>query len=187
MRTFGSAALALACAGLVTIGCGKKSPATAPQPPLASSAPVAAPAAPPPPARAAEPARELSEKELFARKSLEELNAERPLGVVYFDVDQSVIRADARTVLQRNADWLRRWGSTRITIEGHCDERGTNEYNLALGERRAHAVKSYLASLGVAADRVHVVSMGKEAPSCTDASEGCWQQNRRGHPFITAK
>ena len=75
MRTFGSAALALACAGLVTIGCGKKSPATAPQPPLASSAPVAAPAAPPPPARAAEPARELSEKELFARKSLEELNA----------------------------------------------------------------------------------------------------------------
>jgi peptidoglycan-associated lipoprotein len=90
-------------------------------------------------------------------------------------------------VLGRSADYLKRWTSTRIVVEGHCDERGTAEYNLGLGERRAAAVKDYLVSLGISADRIAVVSKGKEAPQCTDSNETCWQQNRRGHPVFTAK
>ena len=106
---------------------------------------------------------------------------------MYFDLDESTIRDDARGALQKNADWLKRWTSTRITIEGHADERGSAEYNLALGDRRANAVKDYLVSLGVPADRVAVVTKGKESPFCTESNETCWQQNRRGHFIITAK
>ena len=94
---------------------------------------------------------------------------------------------DARAPLQRNADYMRRWPSLRITVEGHCDERGTAEYNLSLGERRSAAVKSYLISLGVAADRITVISKGKESPFCREENEACWQQNRRGHFIVTAK
>jgi peptidoglycan-associated lipoprotein len=129
----------------------------------------------------------LTEEELFARKTLEELNAERPLGDAFFDYDQYTIRDDARPVLQQSAEWLRRWTSTRVTIEGHCDSRGTTEYNLALGERRGNAVKEYLISLGVGGDRLLVVSKGEESPVCFAELESCWQQNRRAHPIITAK
>jgi peptidoglycan-associated lipoprotein len=115
------------------------------------------------------------------------LNAERPLDDVFFDLDEATIRADARGPLQKNAEWMKRWASTRVSVEGHCDERGTAEYNLALGERRANAVMEYLVSLGVASDRVAVVSKGKESPFCTESNESCWQQNRRGHFVITAK
>ena len=114
-------------------------------------------------------------------------SAERPLADVFFDYDQSTLRDDARPVLQRNADWLRRWTSTRITVEGHCDSRGSSEYNLALGSRRADAIRQYLVSLGVPEGRVIAVSKGKEQPVCRDDSESCWQQNRRGHSQITAK
>ena len=99
----------------------------------------------------------------------------------------TALRDDARASLSKNAEYLRRWDSTRITIEGHADERGTPEYNLALGERRAAAVRDYLTSLGIAADRVATVSKGKEAPFCTESNEACWQQNRRGHFVFTAK
>ena len=119
--------------------------------------------------------------------SLDELNASRPLGDALFDYDQFTLRADSRAVLERNAEWLRRWTSTRIVIEGHADSRGTSEYNLALGERRASAVRDYLVSLGIAADRMAVVSRGEEAPACVEENERCWQQNRRGHSVITAK
>jgi peptidoglycan-associated lipoprotein len=129
----------------------------------------------------------LTEEEIFARKTLEELNAERPLGDAFFDYDQHTIRADARAVLQQSAEWLRRWTSTRVTIEGHCDSRGTSEYNLALGERRANAVREFLISLGVEEDRLLLVSRGEESPACFEEHESCWQQNRRGHPVITAK
>jgi peptidoglycan-associated lipoprotein len=114
----------------------------------------------------------VSEDDIFTRKSLDELNAERPLGDALFDFDQWVIREDARTALQANAEWLRRWPSTRITIEGHCDARGTTEYNLALGERRGNAVKEYLVSLGIAPDRLLVVSKGRETPVCLEEHDG---------------
>ena len=104
-----------------------------------------------------------------------------------FDYDQYNIRDDARAVLTRDADWMKRWTSTKVTVEGHCDSRGTAEYNLALGERRAGAVKDYLVSLGIAADRITAVSKGKEQPVCTEENESCWAQNRRGHFIIVAK
>jgi len=119
--------------------------------------------------------------------SLEELNAKQPLQDVFFDYDKSTLRDEGRAALQKNTEWLKRWGSTRITIEGHCDSRGTAEYNLALGERRAAATRDYLVSLGIPADRVMAVSKGKEQPFCFQENEDCWQQNRRGHFIVTAK
>ena len=170
--------------------CGKKAPAAVPAPPPAP--PPAAPAPPPPPPPPPPPAPAptpppLTEEEIFARKSLEQLNAERPLDDVFFDLDQSSIRDDARPRLQKDADWMKRWTSTQVTVEGHCDSRGSSEYNLGLGSRRATAVKDYLVSLGVPAGRITVVSKGKESPACSEEAESCWSQNRRGHFVITAK
>jgi len=104
----------------------------------------------------------------------------------YFDYDSAEIRPDARQALQRTADFLKNYPQTRVTIEGHCDERGSTEYNLALGDRRAYAVKQYLVSLGVPAERLTSTSWGKEKHFCMESSEGCWQQNRRGH-FVANK
>jgi len=129
----------------------------------------------------------LTEEEIFARKSLEELNNEHPLDDAFFDLDMSTIRADAQPAMQKNADWMKKWTSTQVMIEGHCDERGSAAYNLGLGSRRATAVKDYLVSLGVPANRITIVSKGKEQPFCNDKTESCWQQNRRGHFIITAK
>jgi peptidoglycan-associated lipoprotein len=169
--------------------CGKKAPEVAPPPPPPPpAAPEKPPAPPPPPPPPPPPApAPLTEEQIFARKTLEQLNAERPLATVYFDLDSSTIRDDARAILAKNADYLKRWTSTRISVEGHCDERGTAEYNLGLGERRATAVREYLVSLGVTGDRIAVISKGKEAPVCTDRAESCWQQNRRGFFVFTAK
>lgn len=167
--------------------CAKSTPAPAPPPPPPAE-PAPPPPPPPPPPQPAPPApAPLTEEEIFARKSLDQLNSERPMDDVYFDYDQSSVRDDARGALQKNAAWLKQWPSTRITVEGHTDERGTAEYNLGLGERRANSVKDYLVSLGVAADRIMVVSKGKETPFCETSNESCWQQNRRGHFIITAK
>jgi peptidoglycan-associated lipoprotein len=160
-------------------------PAPAPAPTVPTTPPPPRPAAAPAPvARAAAP---LGEDELFRQKSLEQLNAERPLADVFFDYDQNVLRDDARAALQRDASWLSRWPQTRVMVEGHCDERGTPEYNLALGDRRAETVKDYLASLGIPASRIEIRSLGKESPFCRDEGESCWSQNRRGHFMITAK
>jgi peptidoglycan-associated lipoprotein len=115
------------------------------------------------------------------------LNAEQPLGDLFFDLDKAEIREDAKALLQANADWLNTWSTVSVTVEGHCDSRGSPEYNLALGFRRAEAVKEYLVSLGVPANRVTTVSKGKEEPFCSEDSESCWQQNRRSHFLITAK
>lgn len=186
-----SAATATLCLvlGLAAAACGKPQQVAQTPPPPMATAPANPPAPPPPPtAPAAAPApRALTEEELFARKSLDELNKERPLADVFFDLDQATIKDEGRAALTTNANWLKRWTGTRISIEGHCDERGTAEYNLGLGERRANAVKAYLVELGVPADRITVVSKGKEAPFCTESNESCWQQNRRGHFVITAK
>jgi peptidoglycan-associated lipoprotein len=99
----------------------------------------------------------------------------------YFDYDKADIRPDARAALSQTADFLKGHPSIKVTIEGHCDERGSTEYNLGLGDRRASAVKQYLVSLGVSADRLSTVSFGKEKPFCMESAEACWQQNRRGH------
>ena len=103
----------------------------------------------------------------------------------YFDFDKGDIRADAREALSQTAEYLKANPSIRVTIEGHCDERGSTEYNLGLGDRRAAAVKEYLVSLGISADRMNTVSFGKEKPFCMQHDETCWQQNRRGH-FVRA-
>lgn len=98
---------------------------------------------------------------------------------IYFDTDSSVIRADAQTTLQRQAQWLKQYPNYAITIEGHADERGTREYNLALGARRAAATRSYLSSLGVPASSMRTISYGKERPVATCDDISCWSQNRR--------
>ena len=103
----------------------------------------------------------------------------------YFDYDKADIRPDARASLSTTADFLKKYPSIKVTIEGHCDERGSTEYNLGLGDRRANAVKQYLVSLGISADRMGTVSFGKEKPFCMEHNEACWQQNRRGH-FVKA-
>jgi peptidoglycan-associated lipoprotein len=129
----------------------------------------------------------LTEDEIFSRKTLGELNAEAPLAAVLFDYNQFNIRDDQRAFLQRNADYMRRWRSVRVAIEGHADQRGTSEYNQALGQRRANAVREYLAGLGLAADRMIVVSKGEEEPVCRDDTEACHARNRRGQFVIIAK
>jgi peptidoglycan-associated lipoprotein len=103
----------------------------------------------------------------------------------YFDFNKSDIRGDAREALTKDAEFLRSYPQLRVTIEGHCDERGSTEYNIGLGERRAQAAKNYLISLGIGADRMDTVSWGKERPFCTEHTEECWQQNRRAH-FVAA-
>ena len=176
---------------LTVTACAKKIPPPPPPPPAPPAAPAPPPPPPPPPAAAPAPApappRALSEEEIFSRKSLDELNAERPLSDVSFDYDMSTVRDDQRAILQKNADFLRRWTAVRVTVEGHADARGTNEYNLALGERRGNAVKDYMTGLGIAAERMIVISKGEESPLCTEETEGCFARNRRGHFIVTAK
>ena len=147
------------------------------------------PPAPPPSAEngAASAADADTEEARFARKTLDELNAERPLGDVFFDYDRARLRDADRRVLQANVEWLNRWSTTRIAVEGHCDERGSAEYNLALGERRALAARDYIVSLGVGANRVRTVSYGKEFPFEPGHQEGAWSKNRRAHFVITAR
>ena len=99
---------------------------------------------------------------------------------VFFDYDKSDIKAEGRQVLQRQADWLKKYSNVTVTVEGHCDERGTREYNLALGERRATAVKKMLVALGVPANRVSTISYGKERPAVVGSNEAAYAQNRRG-------
>jgi peptidoglycan-associated lipoprotein len=186
VRVFAAVALA---AVVGVSACGKKKPAPLPAPPPAAPAPAPTtqPAPPPPPPPAPAPERTPSEEEIFAKKTLEQLNAEKPLEDAFFELDSSEIREQAKPTLQKNADWLKHWSSTKVMIEGHCDSRGTAEYNLALGERRAAAVRTYLVNLGVPSDRVTTVSKGKEQPFCQEEGESCWSQNRRGHFIITAK
>ncbi len=110
---------------------------------------------------------------------------QREVRDAYFDLDKADIRPDAREALSHDAQFLRNYPQVKVTIEGHCDERGSTEYNLGLGDRRASAVKQYLVSQGISADRINTVSFGKEKPFCTESTEECWQKNRRGH-FVKA-
>lgn len=104
---------------------------------------------------------------------------------VYFDFDEAALRVDARAVIEANAAWLRANPQAKITIEGNCDERGTKEYNVALGQRRAANIRKYLAGLGIAQGRITLLSFGKEKPVCTQHTEQCMQKNRRGDFVVT--
>jgi peptidoglycan-associated lipoprotein len=128
-------------------------------------------------ATAAAPTTEPTQEEIFHRLVKD----------AYFDFNKADVRPDARTALAETAQYLRNYPTERVTIEGHCDERGSTEYNLALGDRRASAVKQYLVSLGISADRINTVSFGKEKPFCMQSTEDCYQQNRRGHFVRVAK
>jgi peptidoglycan-associated lipoprotein len=103
---------------------------------------------------------------------------------VFFDFDKSAIKAEGQTTLQRQAEWLKKYPNVTVTIEGHCDERGTREYNLALGERRATAVRNALVALGIPAARMKTISYGKERPAVLGSNEAAWAQNRRGVTVI---
>ena len=107
-----------------------------------------------------------------------------PLKEIFFSFDRYDLEGEARETLKVNADWLKRNPTVRIEIEGHCDERGTNEYNLALGAKRAQAAKDYLITLGIAADRLSTISYGEEIPVCKEQNESCWRQNRRARFVI---
>ena len=184
------------CAGVVLIAavggvaCHRNPKPQAPAPASVSPpAPPTSPATPPPPPPAPAPAQPaaLSDEEIFRNKTLDQLNAEKPLADVLFAYDSTDLSNEARGLLQKDVDWMKKWTTTKVMVEGHADSRGTNEYNLALGERRADAVRDYLVSLGIPTDRLTIVSKGEEQPSCSEETEACWQQNRRGHFIITAK
>ena len=110
--------------------------------------------------------------------------AASPLKDVFFEFDRYDLSADARAVLRANADWLKSNPAVRVEVEGHCDERGTNEYNLALGAKRAQAAREYLATLGVSSERLSTTSYGEGIPVCREANESCWNQNRRARFVI---
>ncbi len=158
-------------------------------PPLPPSAPPAAPATPPP---APQPATEdlapqLDEYDRLKVMASDEIDRMGLLKDVRFDYDSADIREGDRQVLADNAAVLKKFDFIRVTVEGHADERGTVEYNLALGERRARAAFDYLVSLGVGADRLRTVSYGKEVPMCQQSNEECWSRNRRAHFAVTGK
>jgi peptidoglycan-associated lipoprotein len=190
MRSFRMfAVIVLVSTTLLTTACGKKkvvAPAPAPAPPPAppTTTPPPPPPSAPPPAPTPPPP---TDDELFARMTLDDLNAKGVLADVFYAYDSVELGAEARGVLQKNTDYLKRRVSTKVLVEGHADSRGTNEYNLALGERRASAARDYVVSLGVPIDRITVVSKGKEQPVCREENEACWSKNRRGHFIFTAK
>ena len=165
------------------LSCRKKVEEVPPPPPQVKEQPKVEKVEKPPVVK--EP--ELTEEEIFMAKTLEEINKENLLSNVLFDFDKYFIRDDAKPVLEENARWLNKWTTVRVLIEGHCDERGTEEYNLALGEKRAKSTLDYLTSLGIAANRVEIISYGKSQPLDPGHNEVAWQKNRRAQFTIIAK
>jgi peptidoglycan-associated lipoprotein len=175
---------------MIVLGaCAKKAAPVTTAPPPETAAPAPEPP-PPAPQRVDEnlpvPAQPLAEDGIAGR-SLEDLNRDSPLKPVFFPLDGFDLDGDGRAVVSANAAILKQYPTWMVTIEGHCDERGTAEYNLALGERRAIAVQAYLVSLGIPADRIRTVSYGKEFPFDPGHDDAAWSKNRRAHFVITAK
>ena len=170
---------------------GNPPPAEQPIPPPPPLPPTAPPAPPPEPAPVLDPApvvaAPMPEEDPLTTRSLDELNRESPLVPVFFAYDRHEFDSAAQADLERNGDLLAQYVDWVITIEGHCDERGTPEYNLALGERRALAARDYLVSLGISSERLRTVSYGKEFPFDPGHDEEAWQRNRRAHFVITAQ
>jgi peptidoglycan-associated lipoprotein len=188
-----AALLVLILFAVAVAACGKKTPpvARAAPPTTASGAPIPAPPRPPAPPEPVpdptvvppEPVREDS----IASASLDDLNRNSPINPIFFEYDSSDISTEAKETLDANAVALKKYSSWTITIEGHSDERGSAEYNLALGERRAVAARAYLVSLGIPGDRLRTVSYGKEFPFDPGHDDTAWSKNRRAHFVITAK
>ena len=179
----------LAVTMLLSAACSRQAapvaPEASPPPPVSTSSTPSPP--PPPPAPPPVVPTELTPDDEFASRSLEEINRESPLEPAFFVLDSSELDEPARQVIEANAEVLRQYPSWVVTIEGHCDERGTAEYNLGLGERRALVAHQYLVELGVGAERVQTVSYGKEFPFDPGHDDNAWALNRRAHFVITAK
>ena len=179
--------MSLLLAGLMITGCAKR-PATtaataatpAPAPRAATPAPTPSPSAPSS-GGAAAPAAAPAQT---PRPSPKEFVAVAALKEVYFDFDKYDIRPEDAKTLDANAAWLKSNADNLLLIEGHCDERGTNEYNLALGERRAKATMNYLVSQGIQANRITIISYGEERPVCNEKTEACWAKNRRANFLV---
>jgi len=183
-KPFRSIGLALAAGLLVTAGCCTKKPAPTPAPEVTvepTPAPIPVPTEAPIVAPVAEPVPESLPADLA------ELNKKGYLKDVFFDYDQYDVKADQRDAMAGNAEWLKKWPTVKIQIEGHCDERGSNKYNMALGDKRANAARDYLVSLGIDAARVTTISYGEERPFVEGQTEDAWSQNRRAHFVVTAK
>ena len=176
----------LAILVFANVACGKKAvppPASRPEP-----TPVVVPAQPTPaPAPTRAPVPELSEYDRILQTPIDEIDRMGLLGDIYFDFDQADLREADRATLVRDGETLKKFDFLVVTIEGHADERGTIEYNLALSDRRARLVYDYLISVGIAAPRIKAVAYGKEIPICTESNEDCWQRNRRAHFAVTGK
>jgi peptidoglycan-associated lipoprotein len=185
--------LLLIAATIAACGGNKPPVAAAPPPtsgpssfPAAGGTPAARPPSPPPLPNDAP----VSSEPLTAwdQQSIDAINGPNsPLKPIYFVYDSDELTEEARRILSANADILKLYGTWVITVEGHCDDRGTAEYNLALGDRRALTAKNYLVSLGVAPDRIRTVSYGKEFPFDPGQTEAAWSRNRRAHFMLTAK
>ncbi len=190
-RTFIRAVQTVLLCTVASVACVRNPPPVAPEPPppppaaeeRPGPAPRLAPEPPPPPPAPVVPAIE-ADVDIVSR-DLEQLNRESPLRPVFFAYDSSHLDSAGRRVLDENAEVLRSNSTWIITIEGHCDERGTAEYNLALGERRALAARQYLVEIGLQGDRLRTVSYGKEFPFAAGQDEGAWAKNRRAHLVIS--
>ena len=178
--------------GLIALGC---APTVAPKPDPASAGSGSASAKSSDAARSGDGQRGTTKESDATSSSLKALQegkppitpASSPLKDAFFDFDRYDLSADARGVLRANADWLKSNPAVRVEIEGHCDERGTSDYNLALGAKRAQAAREYLASLGIAPDRLSTTSYGEEIPVCQELSESCWRQNRRARFVVVER
>jgi peptidoglycan-associated lipoprotein len=178
----------LSIALLTTPGCARRQKATtapeaAPPPAIAETAPAPEPT----PQAPAEPAPELDPLGGDLASVNDYLRRQGLLADTFFDYDRASLTDQGREELARNAQFLRQYPQFLVTLEGHCDDRGTPEYNLALGERRAFTVRGYLSSLGIDEGRLRTMSYGEERPVCTDSEESCWRQNRRAHPVVTGR
>ncbi|HYM21586.1 MAG TPA: peptidoglycan-associated lipoprotein Pal [Vicinamibacterales bacterium] len=181
-------------AGLTAAACHRNKPPLArPTPPQPVNTPVETPPPnrpPAPPSPAPEPLNVPAEPvrdDAISSSSLDDINKNQVLKPVFFALDSDQLTPDAQKTLDEDGALLKKYSSWAITIEGHCDERGTAEYNLALGERRAVAARTYLVSLGIPADRLRTVSYGKEFPFDAGHDEAAWSKNRRAHFVVTAK
>lgn len=187
------AAMAAALVIILGVGCGKKVPPVVRAQPPADVAgtemgETAKPPSPAPPIREESVVTPtLPPDGGIGSKDLDALNRDSPLAPVFFGLDSYELSAEARNLLQASAKVLQQQATWQVTVEGHCDERGTAEYNLSLGERRALAAKTYLVSLGIGADRLRTVSYGKEFPFDPGHDDSAWAKNRRAHFVITAK